>query len=93
VVASLRRPDEVVFGEESAAAARDRVTAAITHLLATTSPDQTLAVVTHGTVLALYVAAVTGLDVVDLWRRLGLPAYVTLSRPDLRLIEVVETIE
>ena len=46
--------------------------------------------VTHGTVLALYVAAVTGVDAIDLWRRLGLPSYVTLTRPDLTLVDIVE---
>lgn len=92
VIACLRFPGEVRFGEESAAAARARFTAAIADLLAAMPPAETLTVVTHGTVLALYVAAVTGVDVVDLWQRLGLPSYVTLSRPDLTLVEVVETI-
>jgi 2,3-bisphosphoglycerate-dependent phosphoglycerate mutase len=92
VIASLRHPDEVRFGEESAGAARQRFTAAIADQLAATPPEQTLTVVTHGTVLALYVAAVTGVDAVDLWRRLGLPSYVTLTRPDLTLVDVIETI-
>lgn len=92
VIASLRRPDEVCFGEESAAAARQRFAAAIADQLAATPPEQTLTVVTHGTVLALYVAAVTGIDAVNLWRRLGLPSYVTLTRPDLTLLDVIETI-
>lgn len=92
VIASLRRPDELVFGEETASAARRRFTTALTGLLAATPPERTLAVVTHGTVLALYVAAVTGIDAVALWRRLGLPSYVVLSRPDLALLEIVDAI-
>jgi hypothetical protein len=52
-----------------------------------------LVVVTHGTVLSLYVAAVTGLDVVALWRRLDLPSYLVLARPDLGLIEIVDAIK
>jgi broad specificity phosphatase PhoE len=92
VVASLRRPHEVVFGEESIAAAGHRFSTVMTRLLATTPGEETLTVVTHGTVLSLYVAAVTDVDAVDLWRRLSLPSYVTLSRPDLALLEVVDTI-
>lgn len=92
VIASLRRPDELVFGEETASAARRRFTTALTGLLAATPPGRTLTVVTHGAVLALYVAAVTGVEVVALWRRLGLPSYVVLSRPDLALVEIIDTI-
>jgi broad specificity phosphatase PhoE len=92
VIAALRHPDELVLGEETTGAARHRFTAAVTGLLTTTPPERTLALVTHGTVLALYVAAATGVDVVALWRRLGLPSYVVLSRPYLALIEIVDTI-
>ena len=92
VSAALRRPDELVFGEETTGAARHRFTAAVTGLLATTPPEWPLAIVTHGTVLALYVAAATGVDAVTLWRQLGLPSYVVLSRPDLALIDIVDTI-
>lgn len=92
VIATLRRPDEPVFGEETATAARQRFTAAISTVLAATPPERSLAVVTHGTVLALYIAAATGVDVVTLWRQLGLPSYVVLSRPELALVEIVDTI-
>jgi broad specificity phosphatase PhoE len=62
-------------------------------LLAVTPATQPLVVVTHGTVLSLYVPAVTGLDLVALWRRLDLPSYVVLARPDLGLIEIVDAIK
>lgn len=64
------RPDEVVFGEESAASALSRFEAAVEGL-----PEASVAV-THGTVLSLFVAARTGRDPYELWRSLELPDVV-----------------
>lgn len=64
------RPGEVVFGEESGAAALNRFEAAVVAL------HEPAVVVTHGTVLSLFVAARTGRDPFDLWRSLELPDVV-----------------
>lgn len=48
--------------------------------------------VAHGTVIALAVARAAGVAPFPLWRRLGLPSVVLLSRPGLALVEVVESI-
>jgi broad specificity phosphatase PhoE len=66
------RPDEVVFGEESAAAALARFEHAVAGL-----PEPAV-VVTHGTVLSLYVAARTERDPYELWRGLELPDLVAV---------------
>jgi broad specificity phosphatase PhoE len=84
-------PDERVYGTESAAQARGRFAKSLEEVLAR-YPDANVAVVTHGTVLSLYVAARAGLDAHALWRRLGLPCYAILSRPDLRLLEMVDQV-
>jgi broad specificity phosphatase PhoE len=70
--ALFARPDEVVFGEESASAALARFSAAVDGL------DEGTVVVTHGTVISLYVAARTGRDAFELWSRLGLPDLVVV---------------
>jgi broad specificity phosphatase PhoE len=64
------RPDQIVFGEESASAALARFEAAVAGL-----PERAV-VVTHGTVISLYVAAKTGSDPFELWRSLELPDVV-----------------
>jgi broad specificity phosphatase PhoE len=64
------RPGEVVFGEESGAAALARFEAAVDGV-----PEPAV-VVTHGTVLSLYAAARTGRDAYTLWRSLELPDVV-----------------
>ena len=56
------------------------------------SMEQNVVVVTHGTVLALFVAQATGLEPFALWNRLGLPSFVVLRFPPIELISVVEQI-
>ncbi|MGH9203207.1 MAG: phosphoglycerate mutase family protein [Vicinamibacterales bacterium] len=53
---------------------------------------ETVAIVTHGTVMALYVARAAALDPFPLWKRLGTPAFVVLSLPERRILTVVEHI-
>lgn len=64
------RPNQIVYGEESASAALARFEAAVAEL-----PERGI-VVTHGTVISLYVAARTGVDPFELWQSLELPDVV-----------------
>ena len=66
----FERPDEVVYGEESAAAALARFEAAVEGL------PESAVVVSHGTVISLYAAARTGRDPFELWKSLDLPDVV-----------------
>jgi len=81
-------PNERVFGAESANEARARFGDAVDRLLAR-FPGRNVGVVTHGTVLSLYVASREDSDAHALWRRLGLPCAAVLSGPELRLVEWV----
>lgn len=71
------RPAEVVFGRESAAAALRRFRGAAFELIAAAAGDVTL--VTHGTVLTLFVADVTAIEPFPFWRSLTLPCAVTMT--------------
>jgi broad specificity phosphatase PhoE len=66
------QPDEVVFGEETAAQALARFSAAVSGLA-----DGTV-VVSHGAVISLYAAAWTGRDAFALWSDLELPDLVVV---------------
>jgi broad specificity phosphatase PhoE len=68
----FERPDEVVFGEESALDALGRFSAAVDGLAEAT------VVVSHGTVISLYAAACTGRDAFELWSALELPDLVVV---------------
>src|SRR5437764_1217197 len=50
------------------------------------------AVVTHGTVLALFVARHSKENPFQLWRRMGLPSFVVMSLPEYRLEQMVERV-
>ena len=52
--------------------------------------EQNVIVFTHGTVLSLYVARVTGIEPFALWKRLGLPLFVVLTFPQFEISRVVE---
>jgi broad specificity phosphatase PhoE len=86
----FEHPAELIFGTETADQAHRRFAGAIDDVLATERSGN-LAVVTHGTVLTLFVARAAGLDPVPFWKRLGLPGFVVLSLPDLSP-EVVESV-
>ena len=49
-------------------------------------------VVTHGTVMTLYVASIAGVQMMSFWRRLGLPSYVVLTLPERRIQSLIEDV-
>ena len=85
------QPEELCFGRETATAAHSRFDAAVTRHLAS-APSGDLAIVAHGTVISLFVAAHAGLDPFSLWQRLGLPSFVVLTLPEGQVVEVVERV-
>ena len=80
-------PDKPVFGAETADQAHTRFTAALEKVMTAETGD--IAVVSHGTVITLYVARANHLEPVPLWKQLGLPSLVTVEWPSGNLLEVV----
>ena len=87
----FENPQSLVLGRETADQAHQRFAAAI-EAIVTRYPTETVAVVTHGTVIALFVARATGLDPFPFWKRLDTPAFVVLSLPDRKVLMVVESL-
>ncbi len=83
-------PDTAVFGSESAQAAIARFTAAVDRITDEDSGD--VVIVSHGTVIALFVGARADVDAAQLWATLGLPSYVALELPSHRIIEIVAAV-
>ena len=92
VAALFEQPDERVMGEETATQAQRRFVQAVSHAIAR-HPRGNVAIVAHGTVIALFAAQAAGVDPFVFWKRLGLPAFVVFSLPSMELITVVERIE
>lgn len=81
--------DEPVLGTESARSALDRFAPAVRDLMMQDDP-RNLVVVSHGTVISLFVAAHAGTDAFELWKTLKCGSFVVLG-PLLQLREIVET--
>ena len=80
------RPSELVFGDETADAARGRFSLAIMRLIERTTHD--VAVVTHGTVMGLFVSIATGVDGFEFWKSQEMPCAVTLTIPELKIARI-----
>lgn len=78
------QPDRLVFGRETAPEALLRFTRAVSSIIEA-HPDGSIAIVSHGTVITLFVSACTGVEPFRFWQRLGLPSFVVLALPDLTL--------
>ena len=76
----FREPDRLVLGEETAEYALARFAAVINKIISAGHADNV--VVTHGTVMTLYVASVAGVRHMSFWRMLEAPSYIVLSLPD-----------
>ena len=73
------RPAELIFGEETAEAAFSRFSTTIDHLLGEHA-DRNLLVVTHGTVMSLYLSHWAAIDPYPLWEELGLLSFAIMDR-------------
>jgi broad specificity phosphatase PhoE len=82
---------EPVFGPETAEDAHKRFAGGIDALLALRDVA-TIAAVSHGRVISLFVARRNAMDPYALWERLGLPSFVVLELPAFTLVEVCEGI-
>lgn len=72
------KPDELVFGNETANDACNRFSKAVHSILATHS-NKRIAIVSHGTVISLFVSRLTGASDYPLWLDFGLPSYIVLD--------------
>lgn len=79
------RPEEVVFGTESAVGALARFRAAVAAVMDETGGDELI--VSHGTVMSLLVAAGGNGTAMSVWSSLALPDLVTLDWPGLRRVD------
>lgn len=91
VINAMHHPDEVVFGEESFTDARLRLDRAL-HTLMESSPDETVAAVSHGTIMSLWLAPLLNRPVEEVWRAMGMPAYAVIDWTDKRVVHFQETL-
>ena len=76
------RPAQRVYGNETAYQALERFSAAIQKICATAEGN--IVVVSHGTVITLFVAAHNPVNALAFWKQLALPSFVALRLPDFQ---------
>lgn len=79
-------PEALVFGDETASEAAARFRGAVESLVRE-RPDRRLAVVSHGTVIALLLAAANSLDPYAFWASLRMPEALLVRSSDWRVLE------
>jgi len=86
-------PETLVFGEETGAEAHRRFTAGVDTVLAAAASrgEGLCTVVSHGTVITLYLAAANQLDSSEFWASLALPEALLVRSRDRRLVARLAT--
>ena len=79
--------DKQLFGNETADKAHERFSNAV-HSILYFYKDKRIIVVSHGTVISLFVSRITGGSDYSLWKELGLPGYVVLDMQSKSVITV-----
>lgn len=81
----FRKPQQLVLGNETARQALRRFETAIDRALEA-HPDGNVIVVSHGTVLALWLSHYCHLQGYEVWRQMGLPSFVSVTWPDCEIV-------
>lgn len=84
----FENPRYLVWGNETAEQAHTRFADGVRAVLEK-RPKGNLAIVTHGTVITLFLTQHDDIDAYEFWYRLGLPSFYSLSLPDFGLQDVV----
>ncbi len=82
------RPNERVFGDETASQARDRFSSSVRTILEDQA-DGSVAIISHGTVITLFVCAWNDLDPYQFWLELEMPSLVILTLPTFEIEAVL----
>jgi broad specificity phosphatase PhoE len=86
VLDAIRRPEELVLGTETTGKAGRRFERGVKSAAAE-SPPGDMVIVTHGTIISMFVSQLTGADPVPIWESLGLPGLIVVAWPQASGIE------
>ena len=87
----FRRPGELVLGRETAEQASKRFETAVNAAVDQHS-EGNIAIVSHGTVIALWLGAQCKRNAYDLWRRMKLPSLAIVKSPGNALEQLIEQV-
>jgi broad specificity phosphatase PhoE len=81
----FEKPDTLVFGSETADKAHERFSRAVYSAMARNGNSR-IAIVSHGTVISLFVSRLTRQPGIQTWSELGLPGVIVLDMQSRKLI-------
>jgi broad specificity phosphatase PhoE len=87
----FEQPSQLIYGNETADQAHDRFASTVRQAVAQ-HPDQDIALVTHATVLTLFISRLAKRDPFEFWSTLGMPAYIVVEMPSWEVREIVATL-
>jgi len=82
---AMQQPDQIIFGSEAFAEARERFLKQM-HIVIEQHPKETIALVSHGRVLAMVLGKLQQRNPFDLWQSLKMPDFVVFRLPDWELL-------
>ncbi len=88
IAAFFAEPDSLVFGEETGNQAYERFASTV-QTIKQEYPYRNIAVVSHGTVISLFVARVAGIDAQSVWKSLTQPSVIVLDTDQQQLVRLV----
>lgn len=91
VAALFNRPHELVMGSETADEAHARFADAV-HTALDQHPGKTVAIATHGTVMTLYISRLTGIEPVEFWKAIGMPAFTVVDMVKREVVAAVNEV-
>lgn len=84
----FKNPDELTYGSETATDAERRFENTVKELLVDHPNGDTL-IVSHGTVMALFIAKLVNKNPFYIWREMSMPIAYVFSRPKYKLRQII----
>lgn len=88
----FRKPGELVLGKETANECAARFQAAVAGAIEVAGADARIGIVTHGTVISLYLGALGAGKAFEIWRKMQLPSYSVVDASKQSVQRMVERI-
>lgn len=92
VILAMKNSHSLLFGEETFADAKKRFSAQV-ESLAQTHPQETIAIMTHGRILSMYLGDIMPENPDIIWERLQMPAYAVLSWETKEILEIIYSVD
>ena len=92
VMLAMKNPHSLHFGEETFTDAKKRFSAQV-ELIAQTHAQETIAIVTHGRILSMFLGDFMPENPENIWQRLQMPAYAVLSWETKEILEIMYSVD